>query len=164
MPRSRTIPADHSAFSPLPATPVSLAGGVRAMVHVAGQLGGKRLPVVCIPGYQRNMSDFSTFVQFFARSSGGDWPVVLVDLPGRGRADDRIEAAEYGSMTDARDVYSILAALGIAEAVFLGQGQGGQVAMALAAHHPLLVGGTILLDSGPVTDSRGIVRLRNNVA
>ena len=36
--------------------------------------------------------------------------------------------------------------------------------MALAAEHPLLIAGTVLLDSGPVTDSRGIVRLRNNLA
>lgn len=134
------------------------------MVHIAGQISSHRLPVVCIAGYQRNMTDFSAFVQYFARASGGDWPVVLIDLPGRGRADDRASAQDYGSLADARDVASILAALGISAAVILGQGQGGQVAMALAAEHPLLVAGTILLDSGPVTDSRGIVRLRNNVA
>ncbi|HEY0032440.1 MAG TPA: alpha/beta hydrolase [Devosia sp.] len=164
MPPTRTIPPGHPAFAPLPAEPVVLAGGLRAMVHLAGQLSARRLPVVCIPGYQRNMSDFTSFVQFFARASGGDWPLVLMDLPGRGRADDRTDAEEYGSTADARDVASIVAALGISQAIFLGQGQGGQVAMALAAEHPLLVGGTILLDSGPVTDSRGIVRLRNNVA
>ncbi|MNL32533.1 Alpha/beta hydrolase family protein [compost metagenome] len=58
----------------------------------------------------------------------------------------------------------MLAALGIGRALILGQGHGGQVAMALATQHPLQIGGTILLDAGPVTDSRGIVRLRNNLA
>src|SRR5690606_12852073 len=83
--------------------------------------------------------------------------------PGRGRADDRAARASYSTMTDAEDIADILAALGIGRAILLGQGHGGQVAMALAAQHPLLVGGTILLDAGPVTDSRGLVRLRNNL-
>lgn len=164
MPRRRTVPADHAAFAGLPAQLVALAGGLHAAVHVAGTLTSHRLPVVCLPGYQRNMSDFSAFAGYFQRMSGGEWPVVLVDLPGRGRADDRARAEDYSSIEDARDVASILAALGIGRAVLLGQGHGGQVAMVLAANHPLLVAGTVLLDSGPVTDSRGIVRLRNNLA
>lgn len=162
MPRS--VPADHPAFASLPVTHVPLAGGVRAAVHVAGQLSHHRLPVVCIPGYQRNMSDFSEFVAYFRRVGGGDWPVVLLDLPGRGRADDRRKPQDYSSLADAADVASVITALGIGRAIVLGQGHGGQVAMALAAHHPLLIAGAVLLDSGPVTDSRGIVRLRSNLA
>jgi pimeloyl-ACP methyl ester carboxylesterase len=123
---------------------------------------GKR-PLVCIAGLQRNMSDFTDFVSYFRRLGGGNWPVILIDLPGRGRADDRKQAADYNSLTDARDVADILAALGVGPAIVLGQGHGGQVAMALAAAHPLLVAGTILLDAGPMVDSRGIVRLRNNL-
>ncbi|MHA6691928.1 alpha/beta fold hydrolase [Devosia sp. A449] len=164
MPRPRKFPADHPAFAELPVTQVTLAGGLCAVVHVAGQLSSQRLPVICIPGYQRNMSDFTEFAGYFRRVGGGAWPVVLLDLPGRGRADDRRRAEDYGSPADARDVASVLAALGIGKAVVLGQGHGGQVAMMLSANHPLLIAGTVLLDSGPVTDSRGIVRLRNNLA
>lgn len=164
MARPRTVPEDHPAFAPLPVTYVSLAAGVRAAVHVAGQLSSRRLPVVCIAGYQRNMSDFTDFAGMFRRVGGGDWPVVLMDLPGRGRASNRLRDTDYSSLNDARDVASVLAALGIGRAVIVGQGHGGQVAMALAASHPLLIAGTVLLDSGPVTDSRGIVRLRNNLA
>ncbi|QDZ09924.1 alpha/beta hydrolase [Devosia ginsengisoli] len=163
-PMPRTVPADHPAFAPLPVTHVPLAAGIRAAVHVAGQLSSRRLPVVCLPGYQRNMSDFTEFAAYFRRVGGGDWPVVLLDLPGRGRADDRKKPGDYSSLTDADDVASVITALGIGRAIVLGQGHGGQVAMALAAHRPLLVAGTVLLDSGPVTDSRGIVRLRSNLA
>jgi len=162
MPRPRVVPADHAAFAGLPITPICLAEGITAAVHIVGTLSSNRLPVVCIPGYQRNMSDFAAFAGYF--SHVGDGPVVLLDLPGRGRADNRRRAEDYNTLTDARDVAAILMALGIAEAVVLGQGQGGQVAMALAAAHPLLVAGTVLLDAGPVTDPRGIVRLRNNLA
>ena len=133
-------------------------------MHVAGQLSLHRLPVVCIPGYQRNMSDFTEFAAYFRRVGGGGWPVVLLDLPGRGRADDRRKPQDYSSLADAADVASVMTALGIGRAIVLGQGHGGQVAMALAAQHPLLIAGTVLLDSGPVTDSRGIVRLRSNLA
>lgn len=164
MARPRTVPADHPAFAELPVRHVTLAAGLRAAVHVSGQLGRGRVPVVCIPGYQRNMSDFTEFAADFRRVGSGAWPVVLVDLPGRGRADDRPKSEEYSSIADARDVASVLAALGIGRAVMLGQGHGGQVAMALAAAHPLLIAGTVLLDAGPVIDSRGIVRLRNNLA
>lgn len=160
----RTIPADHPAFASLPVTHVPLAAGVSAAVHVAGQLSRHRLPVVCIPGYQRNMSDFTEFAAYFRRVAAGGWPVVLLDLPGRGRADDRRKPQDYSSLADAADIASVMTALGIGRAIVLGQGHGGQVAMALAAQHPLLIAGTVLLDSGPVTDSRGIVRLRSNLA
>jgi pimeloyl-ACP methyl ester carboxylesterase len=164
MPRPRSVPPDHLPFASLPVTYVTLAAGLRAAVHVAGTLSSRRLPVVCIPGYQRNMSDFTEFADYFRRMGRGEWPVVLLDLPGRGRADDRARDSDYGSLADARDVASVMAALGIGKAVVLGQGHGGQVAMVLAANHPLLIAGTVLLDAGPVTDSRGIVRLRNNLA
>lgn len=164
MARPRTVPAEHPAFAALPVTHVALAAGRRAAVHVAGRLSSRRLPVVCIPGYQRNMSDFTDFADYFRRMGGGEWPVVLLDLPGRGRADDRAKPGDYSSLADARDVASVMTALGIGKAIMLGQGHGGQVSMALAASHPLLIAGTVLLDAGPVTDSRGIVRLRNNLA
>ena len=110
------------------------------------------------------LTKFTEFAGYFRRLGRGEWPVVLLDLPGRGRADDRARDSQYSSLTDARDVAAIMTALGIGKAVVLGQGHGGQVAMALAASHPLLIAGTVLLDAGPVTDSRGIVRLRNNLA
>lgn len=163
MPRKRSIPPDHPAFAPLPIVSVPLSGGINAAVHVAGDLSSARLPLLCLAGYQRNMSDFTEFAAYFRRRGGGNWPVILVDLPGRGRADDRKRADDYNSRADADDVASIMTALGVGSTVVLGQGHGGQIAMLLAANHPLMIAGTILLDAGPVTDSRGLVRLRNNM-
>lgn len=163
--RQRHVPEDHPVFAGLPVRHILLQDvRTRAAVHLRGTFGHGRMPLVCVPGYHRNMSDFTAFAEYFRRLGPGNWPMVLVDLPGRGRADDRAKASDYNSLADARDLADILAALGIGRAIVLGQGHGGQVAMALAAAHPLMIGGTILLDSGPVTDSRGIVRLRNNLA
>ena len=161
----RFVPPDHKPFAPFPVQRVETRSpSVSAAVHVTAPLGRGRIPLVCLAGLHRNMSDFTDFVDYFRRLGGGNWPIVLIDLPGRGRADDRNKASDYSSINDARDVADILASLGITKAIILGQGHGGQVAMALAAAHPLLVAGTILLDAGPVVDSRGIVRLRNNLA
>lgn len=163
MARKRTVPDDHPAFAALPVRYVTIASGLRMAVHVAGQFSSGRVPVVCLPGYQRNMSDFTEFAAGFQRAAGGDWPVVLLDLPGRGRSDDRAKKNAYNSLVDSRDVANAITALGIDRAVIVGQGHGGQVGMALAMHHPLLIAGTVLLDAGPVTDPRGIVRLRGNL-
>lgn len=160
----RRIPADHPAFAGLPVTMVTLGRGAeRAAVHVSGRFSPERTPLVCLAGYHRNMSDYGELMRALSRFQRGDWPVVLVDLLGRGRSDDRRSKAEYGSPRDAHDLCDIAAALCIERAVFLGQGYGGQVVMALAAQRPTLIAGAILIDAGPVTDSRGIVRLRNNL-
>lgn len=163
--QKRKVASDHPTFTGLPVQRIALSNPrISAAVHVDGRLGDGRTPLVCLAGYHRNMSDFTSFVQYFKRLGLDDWPVVLIDLPGRGRSDDRLRTEDYNSINDAADVADILSALGIGRAMLLGQGHGGQVAMLLAASHPLLIAGTILLDSGPVADSRGIVRLRNNMA
>lgn len=165
MARKREVPIDHKPFASLPVRMIETRiGGVHAAVHVSGALRNSTMPVVCIAGLQRNMSDFTDFAGYFRRASANNRALILIDLPGRGRADDRLQAEDYGTLADASDIADILAALGIGRAIFLGQGQGGQVVMSLAASHPLLIGGVVLLDSGPMVDSRGIVRLRNNLA
>jgi pimeloyl-ACP methyl ester carboxylesterase len=109
------------------------------------------------------MSDFSDLQMHFRRIVGDDWPVVLVDLKGRGRSSDRADRSKYVTTIDAVDLRQVCAALAIERAVFVGQGHGSQVIMALAAQYPLLVAGAALIDAGPVSDPRGLVRLRNNL-
>lgn len=161
---ARTVPPDHPAFLTLPIREIAVGPAAERMaVHVAGRLTGERLPIVCLPGYQRNMSDFTDFIGLFHRMMGEDWPVVLIDLKGRGRSADRSNKDQYISTIDAGDVAQICAALCIEGATFLGQGYGGQVIMALGAAQPMLVSATALIDSGPLSDPRGLVRLRNNL-
>lgn len=162
--KKRAVPPDLPVFAELPAQRITLGGAGEWMaVRVAGRLCTSRLPLVCIPGYQRNMSDFADFEHGFGQVFGADWPVVLVDLKGRGRSADRLDKSKYVSTIDADDLHQMCAALGVGRAVFLGQGYGGQVIMALAAQKPLLIAGAVLIDAGPVSDPRGLVRLRNNL-
>lgn len=164
MPKHRTVPPEHPAFADLPVRIVTLSASEERMaVHVQGQITTTGLPLICVPGYQRNMSEFADFVRIFGRVMGAQWPVLLVDLLGRGRSSDRLRPADYLSTNDARDLSRLADAFGIERAIFLGEGYGGQVVMSLAAERPRLVGGAILVDAGPMTDSRGLVRLRNNL-
>ncbi len=160
----RSVPEDYRAFATLPVTRYTVGpAGEAIAVHVAGRLTSGRTPLLCVPGYQRNMSDFTDFAAHFHRQFGEDWPVVLVDLKGRGRSSDRSDKVRYISTVDAAELIEIVAALAVESVILVGQGYGGQVAMALAADHPNLVAGTVLLDAGPVSDPRGLVRLRNNL-
>lgn len=161
----RVFPADHPAFANLPVTSFAVGpAGERIAVHVAGRLGIGQPPLVCVSGYHRNMSDFTDFVRLFHSGYGHGQPIVLIDFKGRGRSSDRADKSRYASPVDAHDLSQVCTALGIESAVFLGQGYGGQVIMALAAQRPGLIAGTILIDAGPISDPRGLVRLRNNLA
>lgn len=162
--RPRLPPDDHRSFAVLPVTRYTIGpADEQVAVHVSGRLAVGRIPLVCVPGYQRNMTDFSDFANHFHRVYGDDWPVVLLDLKGRGRSSDRADKSRYISTVDALDVIQVLAALAVDGGIFVGQGYGGQVVMALAAERPSLVAGAVLLDAGPVSDPRGLVRLRNNL-
>jgi pimeloyl-ACP methyl ester carboxylesterase len=126
---------------------------------VRGALGPGRVPLVCVAGYTRNMADWRGLARRLAPVLDTT-PLVLVDLKGRGRSTDRRRAALYSTVTDAADLVEVMRALAIERAIFAGQGHGGQVLMALAARAPGLLAGTVLIDAGPVSDSRGLVRLR----
>ncbi len=161
---SRSIPDDHKPFAALPVKMVTVGdGGDRMAVHVAGRLDEVRPPLICIPGYHRNMADYAEMISYFHLLMSDDWPVVLLDLRGRGRSTDRRDKSQYATQFDARDVSEVARSLAIETAILVGQGYGGQVVMALGALRPSLIAGTILLDAGPVSDSRGLVRLRNNL-
>ena len=162
--RKRSVPADHPVFTSLPVTPIAVGpAGEKLAVHVSGPLAIGQPPLVCVPGYHRNMSDFTDFLAQFRSGYNHGQAVVLVDFKGRGRSSDRSEKGHYASPADAHDLSQICTALGVESAIFLGQGYGGQVIMALAAQRPTLIAGAILIDAGPVSDPRGLVRLRNNL-
>jgi len=157
---TRSFPADHKAFAGLNVQMVTVGNAAEQMaVHVRGALGPGRVPLVCVAGYTRNMADWGGLARQFAPALETT-PLVLVDLKGRGRSTDRRRTSRYSSVADAADVAEVMRALAIERAIFAGQGHGGQVLMALAAATPGLVAGTVLIDAGPVSDSRGLVRLR----
>lgn len=155
---------DYPAFARLPVRHIAVGGGGgRLAAHVAGRLDGTRLPLICLGAYVRNMTDYTEFVPVFHRLTDSDWPIVLVDLQGRGRSSSRRNKKDYSTVSDASDVAAVCDALGIEQALFVGQGHGGQVLMAMAEHRNRLMAGAVLIDAGPITDTPGLVRMRDNM-
>jgi pimeloyl-ACP methyl ester carboxylesterase len=164
MAKARIVPSDHKALAGLPVQMVTVGRDAEQLaVHIGGVLGPERVPVICVAGYNRNMADYSDFVRLAGLAMSEANPIVLVDLKGRGRSSDRPRLTGYSSLADAADLTEVARALAIERAIFVGQGYGGQVLMALAAARPSLISGTVLIDAGPVSDSRGLVRLRGTL-
>ncbi|HHB83468.1 MAG TPA: alpha/beta fold hydrolase [Devosia sp.] len=164
MARRTFPPDDYEPFLQLPVQTIAgVIGGVKLRVHLSGRLDDRRVPLVCLADYCRNMGDYRSFLRLFQRQLESDWPVVLIDLAGHGRSTNRQKINQYTTTNDARDVAATCAALGIERAVFLGQGYGGRVIMSLAGLNPHLISGTLLMDSAPVIHAPSLVRLRDNL-
>jgi len=144
---------------------ISVRNGSRQIaVRLCGDFeDASRLPIICIAGYQRNMSDFFAFADKFSEFSAKNWPIVRVDLLGRGDASHAPKSEDYSTLDDASDMADMCRALGIHKAIWFGQSHGGQVIMALSAKTPALIGAAVLCDAGALISAQGLVRMRNNL-
>jgi pimeloyl-ACP methyl ester carboxylesterase len=100
-------------------------------------------------------ASYANFVGVADRLAGRR-PLFALDLRGRGDT-DKPEAGPYGMSQHASDVAAAMRAFGIADAVVVGHSMGAFVAVALAAEHPELVRGVVLIDGGlPLEPPPGI--------
>jgi len=76
-----------------------------------------------------------------------DWRVIAVDLSGHGDSGEQATRADYRPDRWAREVVAVLRAVGSAHAVFAAHSMGGRIAMLVAAEHPELVDGIVLVDT-----------------
>lgn len=160
----KTSIADLPQFAGMPVSFVCVGHADRMLaVHIHGDLLQTQMPIVCLPGYVRNMLDFSALPAGLGRGTAPVPPLIMIDLAGRGRSAPLPANSHYSTLSDAQDVLAVLDALGVSRAIVCGQGHGGQVAMVMARNRPRLFGGAILIDAGPAIDPRGLVRLRNNL-
>lgn len=164
MPRYAPPPDDYEPFAALPVRYITSGDAAHTFaVHVSGRFTVEQPPLICVAGFHRNMTDFTDFIRHYRSTASVDWPIVLVDLSGRGRSSFQRKPDSYSAVSDAHDLSEIARALGISRAVFVGQGHGGQVIMALAAQHPALIAAAVLINAGPTTNPRGLMRLRSNL-
>ncbi len=163
MPTRSTIPLDLPVFADLPVRFVRFGNGLDVAVHVSGTIGTGKLPLVCLPGYVRNMTDFTDFSSAMGTQLGKDWPRVLIDMPGRGRSGWQRNKTRYTSGDDTEILRAVLSALGLEKAIFVGLGHGGQMIMMLGALRPAVIAGAVIIDAGPLPDPRGLVRQRTNL-
>ena len=122
----------------------------------AGAAGLARLPVICIHGLTRNSRDFEDVAPWIAARGRR---VLAVDVRGRGLSEREPEPQRYQLPVYAGDVLGLMAAAGVARAVFVGTSMGGLITTALAAANPLAVAGAVLNDVGPELSPVGLTRI-----
>jgi pimeloyl-ACP methyl ester carboxylesterase len=142
---------------------VSAQDGLRLHVRTYGARANRALPVICLPGLARTTADFDTLA--LALSSDRERPrrVLALDYRGRGKSDYDRNAANYNLPVELADVLSVLTALGIGRAAFVGTSRGGILTMLLAVARPTAIVGCVLNDIGPVIDLEGLVRIKSYV-
>ncbi|MBA2920585.1 alpha/beta fold hydrolase [Sphingomonas sp. MAH-20] len=121
-----------------------------------GASGEARLPVVCLHGLTRNSKDFEEIASTIAATGRR---VIVPDVRGRGRSGMSPDPMRYLPAAYARDLIGMLAALGVARAVFLGTSMGGVITMLAAARRNRMVAAAILNDIGPEASPEGLARI-----
>jgi pimeloyl-ACP methyl ester carboxylesterase len=141
---------------------VTAQDGLRLHVREYGTRIAPALPVVCLPGLTRTVADFATLAPVLA-DGDPERRVIAIDSRGRGQSDYDSNPANYNLAVELGDVVTILTALGIGAAVFIGSSRGGLLTMLLGVAHPTAVAGAVLHDIGPVIEPKGLARLKSYV-
>ncbi len=140
---------------------VSAQDGLRLHVREYGTRGAPGLAVVCLPGIARTVADFAELAP--ALAAGQRRRVIAIDSRGRGRSEYDSNPENYNFVVELGDVVSVLTALAIGPAVFLGSSRGGILTMLLGAAHPTAIAGVVLHDIGPVVEPKGLARIKGYV-
>src|ERR1700675_583318 len=141
---------------------ISAQDGLRLHVREYGLHTASALPVVCLPGLARTVADFDALAPALAN---GDRPrrVIAIDSRGRGQSDYDSNPENYNVAVELGDVVTVLTALEIGQAVFVGSSRGGILTMLLGVAHPAAIAGAVLHDIGPVIEPKGLARIKNYV-
>ncbi|HVQ16786.1 MAG TPA: alpha/beta hydrolase, partial [Vicinamibacterales bacterium] len=132
-------------------------------VRAYGSSATTALPVVCLPGLARTGADFHRLASALADDAKRPRYVLALDYRGRGRSDYDGNPDNYSLPVELADVLSVLTALEIGKAVFVGTSRGGLLAMLLGSARPAVLAGVVLNDIGPVIEPAGVARIRGYV-
>jgi pimeloyl-ACP methyl ester carboxylesterase len=154
--RGGTLDSSRSVF-------VTVQDGLRLHVREYGPRTAISLPVICLPGLTRTVDDFDALAPALANDGRRARRVIAIDARGRGQSDYDSNPENYNLMVELADVVTVLTALAIAPAVFVGSSRGGLLAMQLGVAHPTAIAGVVLHDIGPVIEPKGLARIKSYV-
>jgi pimeloyl-ACP methyl ester carboxylesterase len=142
---------------------ITAQDGLKLHVRAYGSSAISALPVVCLPGLTRTGADFDTLASTLADDAERPRYVLALDYRGRGQSDYDSNPENYSLPVELADVLSVLTALEIGKAVFVGTSRGGLLAMLLGAARPAALAGVVLNDIGPVLEPLGLARIKSYV-
>jgi pimeloyl-ACP methyl ester carboxylesterase len=119
--------------------------------------------IVCLPGLARTAADFHPLATALAADPAKPRLVLAIDYRGHGQSQYDRNPNNYTIRVALADLSTVLAALEITSAIFVGTSFGGVLAMMLAVLPPAAVAGVILNDIGPVMEPRGLMRIKSYV-
>jgi pimeloyl-ACP methyl ester carboxylesterase len=139
--------------------------GLKLHVREYGSTLDPGVPVVvCLAGLTRNSADFGRLASALAAGlKGAKRRVLALDYRGRGLSGYDRNWKNYSLEIENADVLSVLAAMEIEAAIFIGTSRGGLHTMLLSATRPAVIAGAVLNDIGPVLEPRGMARIRGYV-
>jgi pimeloyl-ACP methyl ester carboxylesterase len=137
--------------------------GLKLHVRGYGERTASALPVVCLPGLARTGADFDPLARALAGSTEHPRYVLAIDYRGRGLSDYDSNADNYSLPVELADLLTVLTALEIGRAVFVGTSRGGLISMLLGSARPAAIAGVVLNDIGPVIEMHGLARIKGYV-
>jgi len=137
--------------------------GLKLHVRAYGSSATSALPVVCLPGLTRTGADFDTLASALADDGERPRYVLALDYRGRGLSDYDSDPENYSLPVELADVLSVLTALEIGKAAFVGTSRGGLLTMLLGSARPTALAGVVLNDIGPVLEPLGLARIKSYV-
>ena len=137
--------------------------GLKLFVRGYGAPGSNHLPVFCLHGLARTSADFHRLAIALSGDAANPRQVFAMDYRGRGRSDYDPNPDNYNVGVELNDVLTVLGALDIGPAVFIGTSRGGILTMLLASARPDVLAGAVLNDIGPVIEPLGLMRIKGYV-
>jgi len=112
---------------------------------------------LCLHGLTRNSRDFEDFAPVLAEQG---YPVLALDMRGRGESEYAFDPTTYSIETYVRDCIAWLDQFNVDKAIWLGSSMGGGISMYAGAAFPERVRGLILNDIAPEVDPKGVENIR----